>query len=52
MAPDSAVASGASAEHEVMAAVDEGQLIIADLAVEDAWLSMPATDATVLGEFR
>lgn len=51
MAPDSAVTSG-SADHEVMAAVDGDRIVIADIAVDDAWLSMSAADAPTLAELR
>lgn len=52
MAPDSAVSAGATTERDVMAAVDDDRLLIADVARDDAWLAMPADDAPVLGEYR
>lgn len=52
MAPDPAVASGACAEREVMAAVDGDRLVIADVAVDDAWLSVPRREARALSTLR
>ncbi|WP_435196254.1 DUF7556 family protein [Natronomonas sp. EA1] len=51
MAPDTA-ATSAPAESEVMTAVDAGSLVIADIAREDAWLSMPSTEAPALADCR
>ncbi len=43
-------------ESEVMAAVDEGErctrYVIADVATDDAWLSMPEGEAASLTEWR
>jgi hypothetical protein len=52
MAPDSAVRAGAFAERDVMASVDEGRLLIADVDRDGAWLGMPADEAPVLAEHR
>lgn len=50
MAPDSAVSEGASEHGEVMASVDGNAYLIADISRDDAWLSMPRSQATVLAE--
>lgn len=52
MSADPAVSSGAVQDGEVMAAVDDGDLLIADVNRDDAWLSMPAERAPVLSERR
>lgn len=39
-------------EREVMAAVDEGRLVIADVSRDDAWLSVPEGAAASLAEYR
>ncbi|WP_251342037.1 DUF7556 family protein [Haloplanus halophilus] len=54
MAPDVTTAGGKGSE--VMAAVDEGpglpEFVIADISRDDAWLSVPLTDATGLDDWR
>lgn len=52
MAPDSAVAPGTGSDHEVMAALDGDRLVIADLADDDAWLSIAADEAPPIPELR
>lgn len=56
MVPDSTAASDAGTDHEVMASVDgEGatrRYVIADIAVEDAWLSVRDADAVQLPAWR
>ncbi|MFB6104542.1 MAG: hypothetical protein ABEJ57_05575 [Halobacteriaceae archaeon] len=37
---------------DVMAALDQENLVIADLSREDAWLTIPATDAPDLTDWR
>lgn len=47
--------ASASADHEVMAALDtqhEERLVIADVACDDAWVSIPTTAAARLEEWR
>ncbi|WP_331235203.1 DUF7556 family protein [Natronorarus salvus] len=43
-------------ESEVMAAVDEGErcsrYVIADVSIDDAWLSMPVAEAASLRDWR
>lgn len=36
----------------VMAALDEDDLVIADVTREDAWLLLPATEAPTLDDWR
>ncbi|MFC7176595.1 DUF7556 family protein [Halosegnis marinus] len=50
MAPDSAVTGSATEHGEVMASVDDGALLVADVSRDDAWLSMPREQAPVLAE--
>lgn len=52
MAPDSAVTESAVGHGEVMTAVDDGRLLIADVSRDDAWLAMRADDAPVLTAYR
>jgi hypothetical protein len=51
MAPDSATRTDAGSG-EVMAAVSEGRLVLADISRDDAWLSVPLSRAAVLEEHR
>lgn len=52
MAPHQ-TAGKAATDAEVMASHDEGtgEFVIADIAREDAWLSVRATDAPILSEW-
>lgn len=45
-------AEHASPDCEVMASLDDGTLVIAELCRDDAWLSMPAGDAPAVSEYR
>lgn len=51
MAADPA-AERATPDCEVMASLDDGTLVIAELCRDDAWLSMPAVDAPAVTELR
>jgi hypothetical protein len=51
MAADSA-AERATPDCEVMASLDDGTLVIAELCRDDAWLAMPAVDAAAVAEYR
>lgn len=57
MAPEAGSVETASTDsHEVVAAVDEAEgqprLIIADIARDDAWLSVPETGGVSLDDWR
>jgi len=56
MAPNTATASDALAEREVMASVDDDgrteRLIIADTTADDAWLSVPVSGSVSLREWQ
>lgn len=52
MAVDSAATGGTGTESEVMTAVDDGRLLIADVSRDDAWLAIPSTDAPSLKAYR
>lgn len=43
---------GINPDPDVMAALDEEDLIIADVSCEDAWLTVPAAEAPRLAEWR
>jgi hypothetical protein len=49
MSPHSAAVES---EREIMAAVDEGRLVIADVSRDDAWLSITEGAAVTVAEFR
>ena len=51
MVPDSAVTGDAVEHGEVMASVDEGAFLIADISRDGAWLSVPEESAPVLAEY-
>lgn len=51
MAPDSAVTESTVERGELMAAVDDGTFLIADISRDGAWLSVPKGDAAVLAEY-
>lgn len=50
MAPDSAVTESTVVRGEVMASVDDGSFLIADISRDGAWLSVPRGEAAVLAE--
>jgi histidinol dehydrogenase len=56
MAPNTATASDALAEREVMASVDDNgrteRLIIADTTADGAWLSVPVSGSAPLREWQ
>ncbi|WP_255151516.1 DUF7556 family protein [Halorarius halobius] len=52
MAPDSAVTGSAVGHGEVMASVDDGCFLIADVSRDDAWLSISRADAPTLDAYR
>lgn len=39
-------------EETIMSALDEDDLVIADVSRDDAWLIVPATEAPALSEWR
>lgn len=43
---------GLDPDPAIMAALDEEDLVIADVSREDAWLTVPATEAPSLAEWR
>jgi hypothetical protein len=49
--PDALAADGRS-DGEIMAAVEEEALLIADVSRDDAYLSMPLSDAASLSAWR
>lgn len=51
MVPDSAVTGDAVEHGEVMASVDDGAFLLADISRDGAWLSVPADAAPVLAEY-
>ncbi|MFB6111668.1 MAG: hypothetical protein ABEJ35_03935 [Halobacteriaceae archaeon] len=52
-APSTADGPGPAADDDrVMAALDEDDLVIADVSREDAWLVVPATEAPALADWR
>jgi hypothetical protein len=51
MVPDSAVTGDAVEQGEVVASVDDGAFLIADISRDGAWLSIPADAAPVLAEY-
>lgn len=50
MAPDSAVTESTGECGELMASIDDGSFLIADISRDGAWLSVPKGDAAVLAE--
>jgi hypothetical protein len=52
MAADSTVGGSTGGENEVMTAVDDGRLLIADVSRDGAWLAMQSTDAPQLSTYR
>ena len=52
MRPDSAARVDATGDGEVMAAVSEQRLVIADISCDDAWLSMPLPSTVAVDEYR
>jgi len=55
MEPDATVASELEAGAEVMAAVEDGPvqtLVIADVSTDDAYLTLPLSDAASLPAWR
>lgn len=52
MAPDSAVTTNAVGNGEVMASVDDGRLLIADISQDDAWLAVRCEDGADLTLYR
>lgn len=52
MVPDPAVSGIDEVDGEVMAAIDDGRFLIADLGRDDAWLSTPRTAALDLDDNR
>lgn len=52
MAPDSAVTGSAVGHGEVMASVDDGCFLIADVSRDEAWLAMSRTEAPTLDGYR
>lgn len=43
---------GPGPDDDVMAALDQNDLVIADVSREDAWLSVPAAEAPELTDWR
>ncbi|WP_254542963.1 DUF7556 family protein [Halomarina pelagica] len=52
MEPNTASASGGDVECEVMAAIDDQRLVIADLCRDGAWLALPLSQALSLEASR
>ena len=52
MLPDSSARADATGDGEVMAAVSDQQLVIADISRDDAWLSMPLAGAVTVADYR
>ncbi|MFC6837098.1 DUF7556 family protein [Halomarina ordinaria] len=52
MEPNTATTSGSDAEYEVMAAVDDGTLVIADVSRDDAWVALPLSQALSLDDYQ
>lgn len=52
MPSNSAARADANSQGEVMAAVSEQRLVIADISRDDAWLSMPLTETVAVAEYR
>ena len=52
MVPNTAQASEAQVDCEVMAAIDSDQLVIADICRDEAWISMPTSTTAVLPDWR
>ncbi len=52
MVPNTAPASKSCVDHEVMMAEDSGDVIIADICRDGAWLSMPVGDALALADWQ
>jgi hypothetical protein len=52
MPPDSATRADADDDGEVMAAVSDDRLVIADISRDGAWLSMPVSATVVPRERR
>lgn len=52
MAPDTARASDAAPDCEVMASVDDDRLVIAEICRDGAWLSVPAGEALALHDWE
>ncbi|MFC5971398.1 hypothetical protein ACFPYI_08665 [Halomarina salina] len=52
MSRNSAARTDLSDDGEVMAAISEQRLVIADISRDDAWLSVPLRQAVVLDENR
>ncbi|WP_199268435.1 DUF7556 family protein [Halomarina oriensis] len=52
MSPDSAAQTDASGDGEVMAAVADQRLVIADISRDETWLSVPLTQAVSVEDYR
>lgn len=52
MVPNTAQASEAQGDCEVMAAIDSDRLVIADICRDEAWISMPTSSTAVLPDWR
>jgi hypothetical protein len=52
MVPNTAQASEAQGDCEVMAAIDSDQLVIADISQDEAWISMPTSATAVLPDWQ
>lgn len=52
MAPDTAPAPESAPDCEVMASVDEDELVIAAICEDGAWLSTPLVEALDLADWR
>jgi hypothetical protein len=50
MTPDSAAVP--ESEREVMAAVEDDRLVIADICRDGAWVTMPLAEAATLSDYR
>jgi hypothetical protein len=51
MAQDPTTAGETAPDCEVMASIDGSDLVIAELCREEAWLTIPSTEAIVLQEW-
>ena len=55
MEPDTVVPTEVAADAEVMAAIDDGpveEFVIADISQDDAYVTLPLTDAASLPAWR
>ncbi|MFC7155943.1 hypothetical protein ACFQPA_10800 [Halomarina halobia] len=52
MKPNTAATSDADDECEVMTAIDDQRLIIADICRDGAWLALPLSEALPLEAYR